>query len=478
MRWRPSPASRQTRCCPCAYSNWWRATRPASIPTRPATATPARWPKAFMTACPPPAPQRPNGARWSDVIVGDYNYYYDGGAMLFALATANQWKVSVLVDEAHNLVSRARAMYSASLSRSSLRAARSVAPPSLKPALERIGRAWSALDKTAPAAYQVMPELPDKLLAHLQTASSEITEHLAEQTELLDPALQRFYFDALHLARLAESFGSHSLFDLAREPGETGSTVCIRNIVPAPFLKPRFGFAHASALFSATLSPWHYYSDALGMPQDTAFVDVESPFSREQLQVRVVDAISTRFAHRAASKRPIADLIARQFAEQPGNYLAFFSSFDYLEQVAGEFAARHPDVPLWRQERRMDEAGRAAFLSRFAVDGAGVGFAVLGGAFGEGIDLPGKRLVGAFIATLGLPQMNPINEQLRQRMQTTFGAGYDYTYLYPGLQKVVQAAGRVIRTVDDRGVVYLIDDRFAAPEVQALLPRWWGLDAA
>ena len=417
-------------------------------------------------------------ARWSDVIVGDYNYYYDGGAMLFALATANQWKVSVLVDEAHNLVSRARAMYSASLSRSSLRAARSVAPPSLKPALERIGRAWSALDKTAPAAYQVMPELPDKLLAHLQTASSEITEHLAEQTELLDPALQRFYFDALHLARLAESFGSHSLFDLAREPGETGSTICIRNIVPAPFLKPRFGFAHASALFSATLSPWHYYSDALGMPQDTAFVDVESPFSREQLQVRVVDAISTRFAHRAASKRPIADLIARQFAEQPGNYLAFFSSFDYLEQVAGEFAARHPDVPLWRQERRMDEAGRAAFLSRFAVDGAGVGFAVLGGAFGEGIDLPGKRLVGAFIATLGLPQMNPVNEQLRQRMQATFGAGYDYTYLYPGLQKVVQAAGRVIRTVDDRGVVYLIDDRFAAPEVQALLPRWWGLDAA
>jgi DNA excision repair protein ERCC-2 len=103
---------------------------------------------------------------------------------------------------------------------------------------------------------------------------------------------------------------------------------------------------------------------------------------------------------------------------------------------------------------------------------------VLGGSFGEGIDLPGARLIGAFIATLGLPQMNPVNEQVRQRMEATFGAGYDYTYLYPGIQKVVQAAGRVIRTADDRGVVYLIDDRFAQPDVQALLPRWWGLDAA
>ena len=102
---------------------------------------------------------------------------------------------------------------------------------------------------------------------------------------------------------------------------------------------------------------------------------------------------------------------------------------------------------------------------------------MLGGSFGEGIDLPGARLIGAFIATLGLPQMNPVNEQVRQRMQTTFGAGYDYTYLYPGIQKVVQAAGRVIRTTGDRGVVYLIDDRFAQPDVQALLPRWWGLVA-
>jgi Rad3-related DNA helicase len=126
----------------------------------------------------------------------------------------------------------------------------------------------------------------------------------------------------------------------------------------------------------------------------------------------------------------------------------------------------------------MEESARTAFLTRFTADSAGVGFAVLGGAFGEGIDLPGRRLIGAFIATLGLPQINPVNEQMRERMQQAFGAGYDYTYLYPGLQKVVQAAGRVIRTRADSGVVYLIDDRYARSEVRRLLPDWWDVRRA
>ncbi len=146
--------------------------------------------------------------------------------------------------------------------------------------------------------------------------------------------------------------------------------------------------------------------------------------------------------------------------------------------MAAQFEQHDPGIPVWRQPRRMAETERTDFLGRFTLESRGVGFAVLGGAFGEGIDLPGARLIGAFVATLGLPQMNPVNEQIRQRMQTMFGAGYDYTYLYPGIQKVVQAAGRVIRTESDQGVVVLIDDRFAQPEVQALLPQWWQLEPA
>ena len=415
-------------------------------------------------------------ARWSDLMVGDYNYYFDGGAMLYALGLNNGWKVSVLVDEAHNMVSRARSMYTAEISRELLRSARAGVPPVLKHALEKVGRAWTDVDRGAAAPYQVLDGVPEKLVNALQNAGSAVNDYLAEFPGPLDPDLQRFHFDALAFVRLAESFGEHSLCDLARE-GVRDSTICIRNVVPAPFLGPRFAFAHSTTLFSATLSPWHYFCDLLGMPADTAWVDVESPFQAHQLQVHVAGTISTRYQHRKASVGPIAGLIARQYREQAGNYLAFFSSFDYLDQVAAELAEHYPDVPSWRQERRMSEAERQAFLDRFAPGGAGVGFAVLGGAFGEGVDLPGDRLIGAFVATLGLPQVNPVNEQLRERMQKLFGAGYDYTYLYPGIQKVVQAAGRVIRTESDRGVVWLIDDRFAQPGIRALMPAWWELDA-
>jgi len=251
------------------------------------------------------------------------------------------------------------------------------------------------------------------------------------------------------------------------------SQLCLRNIVPAPFLKARFASAHTTTLFSATLSPWQYYSDMLGLPEETPWLDVPSPFNAAQLDVRVVPQISTRYSERGASVEPIATLIARQYEAQPGNYLAFFSSFDYLQDVIGVLRERFPQLPLWEQSRQMDEAAREQFLARFVEDGAGIGFAVLGGAFAEGIDLPGKRLIGAFVATLGLPQLNAVNEQIRQRMQTMFGAGYEYAYLYPGLQKVVQAAGRVIRTTSDQGSIFLIDDRYTRREVRALLPSWW-----
>ncbi|MGH6638083.1 MAG: ATP-dependent DNA helicase, partial [Polaromonas sp.] len=317
-----------------------------------------------------------------------------------------------------------------------------------------------------------------------------ITDFLLANPTRMDGALQDFYFEALHFSRMADAFGEHSLFDVtlrhdagddyngeqgALQAGPGSAQLNIRNVVPAPFLAPRFAAAQSVALFSATLSPQNYYADTLGLPAGTAWTDVQSPFLAEQLQVSVVRDISTRYAHRDDSLSPIGELMARQYAARPGNYLAFLSSYDYLQKMVTLFRKRYPQIPVWEQTRRMDEAARDEFLARFTPESKGIGFAVLGGSFAEGIDLPGDRLIGAFIATLGLPQVNPVNEQIRERMGANFGAGqsYDYTYLYPGLQKVVQAAGRVIRTTSDRGVVYLMDDRFSRPEVQALLPGWW-----
>ena len=415
-------------------------------------------------------------ARWADLVVADYNYYFDFGAMLFGLAQLNQWRAAVLVDEAHNLVERARSMYSASLDQYSLKILRDTAPEPLKKPLQRLNREWNALHKDQLAPYQAYAARPDKLLQALSLCTSALGDYFNDHPEALSGDLQAFYFEALQFTKVAELFNEHFIFDISkRQLGgkRSGSTLCLRNVVPAEFIRPRLTAARSSVLFSATLSPRHYYADLLGLPADTAWVDVESPFKAEQLHVRIVDDISTRFVHRQASLAPIVELIARQFARQPGNYLAFFSSFDYLQQVAQLLAETHPQIALWQQSRGMAEAERQGFLDQFTEHSQGVGFAVLGGGFGEGIDLPGTRLIGAFIATLGLPQLNPVNEQIKLRMAAIFGAGYDYTYLYPGIQKVVQAAGRVIRSQHDRGVVMLMDDRFGEARVRQLLPEWW-----
>ena len=418
-------------------------------------------------------------ARWADLVVADYNYYFDFGAMLFGLAQLNQWRAAVLVDEAHNLVERARSMYSASLDQYRLKTLRDTAPEPLKKPLQRLNREWNALHKDQLAPYQAYAARPEKLLQALSLCTSALGDYFNDHPEALSGELQTFYFDALQFAKVAELFNEHFIFDISKRQlngKRSSSSLCLRNVVPAEFIRPRLTAARSSVLFSATLSPRHYYADLLGLPADTAWIDVESPFQAAQLQVRIVDAISTRFVHRQASLEPIVALIAAQFAQRPGNYLAFFSSFDYLQQVAQLLAERHPQIPLWQQSRGMAEAERQAFLDQFTEHSQGIGFAVLGGAFGEGIDLPGARLIGAFIATLGLPQLNPVNEQMKLRMAAIFGAGYDYTYLYPGLQKVVQAAGRVIRSQQDEGVVMLIDDRFGEARVRQLLPRWWAVE--
>lgn len=416
-------------------------------------------------------------ARWVDVLVGDYNYWFDVSAWLHGLAQQQGWRATLLVDEAHNLVDRARGMYSAELDQQRLAPLRKAPLPGLAGPLQRLWRAWSALNAEQASVYQAAAVPPAAWLAALQSCVGALNTCLNENPQGLQGPWLEFYFDALHVQRIAERFGEGHIFDshqysLGRQ---RRSRLCLRNLVPAQALAPRMQAAHSVVLFSATLSPARYFLDLLGLPADCAWLDVPSPFAARQLQVRLAGHVSTRYQHRESSLAALAQVLAGQYRRQPGNYLAFFSSYQYLEQALAALRAEAPGVPVWAQAPRMGEGEREAFIERFVEGGQGIGFAVLGGAFGEGIDLPGGRLIGAFIATLGLAQLNPVNEQLRQRLQQRYGAGYDYAYLYPGLHKVVQAAGRVIRDEGDQGVVVLIDDRFAQPQVQALLPRWWPL---
>jgi DNA excision repair protein ERCC-2 len=420
-------------------------------------------------------------ARWCDVVIGDYNYYYDSGALLHALTQLNQWRVAVLVDEAHNLPDRARRMYTATLDQHAFKAARHAAPAALRKPFDRLNREWNTLTRERTMRYEVLREIPARMQSAVQNLTAAITDQLSETPLGADEALLRFYFDALHFISLADEFGDHSLCDVtlstpARPESSRAkptTSLCVRNVIPAPFLASRHAAARTTVMFSGTLGPQQYYRDTLGLPASTGWLDVEGPFRAEQLAVRVASHVSTRWRDRDDSIAPIVELIARQYDTRPGNYLGFLSSFDYLQRVAASLRAQHPHVPIWTQEPGMDEAARDAFVARFRTSTSGVGFAVLGGAFAEGIDLAGEQLIGAFIATLGLPQINDVNEQMRRTMHAQFGNGYDYVYLYPGLQKVVQAAGRVIRTEHDVGVVHLIDDRYRRADVRRLLPRWW-----
>lgn len=419
-------------------------------------------------------------AHWCDVVIGDVNYWFDTSAMLYALARQQQWRVSLLIDEAHNLVERGRAMYGAEFDQGRFAAARREAPAGLKRSLDRLWRQWKGLLREHDGDYVCLKAPPRKLFNALSQFVTQVGDLMVDTPIGLESVLLDAWFDAMQIVRIAELAGEcdtdHYLFDIERRG--RNATLSLRNVVPAPLLAARFDAAQAAILFSATLSPDHYYRDQLGLAPTTPWLEMASPFTGGQLEVHLAGHISTRYRDRHASLAPIAELMARQFHQRPGNYLAFFSSFDYLEQVRETLAEHAPEIPHWSQARRMSEPERDAFLSRFALAGQGIGFAVLGGIFGEGIDLPGERLIGAFVATLGLSQFNPVNEQMKACMETLFGDGYRYAYLYPGMTRVVQAAGRVIRSPEDRGVIHLIDDRFRRTEVQALLPSWWTLPSA
>ncbi len=418
--------------------------------------------------------------RWADVLVGDVHHLFSSQGLLWGLAQALDWQLAVLVDEAHNLLERARDMYSAELDLDALRNA-AAQPSAASGLLERLQQASVALladGEEAQEPYRVLPAAPDDWAQALLAAAGALAEHFHQHPLQLGPLLQ-FHFMLQRFTRLVDALSDHSLLELHRGSpvgnSSGGSRIAVRNVAPACFLRQRFAALHSSTLFSATLAPPGHAQRLLGLPDDTAWIDVPPAFPPEHLQVQVAHGVSTRYAHRRRSLQQLVGVMTKQFDTHPGNYLAFFSSFEYLDQAADLLALQRPDLPQWRQDRRMSSDARQDFLARFHPQGQGIAFAVLGGVFAEGVDLPGRQLIGAFIATLGLPPVSPQQDQMNARLHKLFGTAAADAELVPALQKVVQAAGRVLRTPQDRGWLWLLDDRYARPDVVALLPPWWGL---
>ena len=319
----------------------------------------------------------------------------------------------------------------------------------------------------------MLADVPDAYTQALQAAAGSLGEHFLQHPLAVGPLLN-FHFELQRFLRLVEALSDHSLSNVQTVAAEaTEAVLCVRNVAPAIFLRQRFAALHSITLFSATLLPPDYAVQLVGLPSNTAWIDVPPTFPAEHLTVQVATGVSTRLADRGRSLQPLVAVITRQFDAHPGNYLAFFSSFDDLDQAADRLALLRPDIAQWRQDRRMGAEARHGFLARFAAGGRGIGFAVLGGVFAEGVDLPGSLLIGAFIATLGLPPVSVTQDHIQARLDKLFGADHGYADRVPAMQKVVQAAGRVLRTPQYRGWLWLLEERYGRRDVSALLPAWW-----
>ncbi|MDB6108670.1 MAG: hypothetical protein JWR69_420, partial [Pedosphaera sp.] len=231
----------------------------------------------------------------------------------------------------------------------------------------------------------------------------------------------------------------------------------------------------AAIFFSATLAPVEYYRALLGGAPEDPMLQLPSPFPSEHLAVLVHDGLQTHYKARAASLVEVATAIGALVQGRRGNYLVYLPSYQYLRAVQEQFLALHPNIANLVQRPGMTEAERDAFLAAFHVehDETLVGFAVMGGIFGEGIDLVGDRLIGAIIVGVGLPQLSIERDLIRDYFQERTGEGFGYAYTFPGMNRVLQALGRVIRSESDRGVVLLIDTRFAELRYRRLFPAWW-----
>ena len=234
--------------------------------------------------------------------------------------------------------------------------------------------------------------------------------------------------------------------------------------------------ASAVIFFSATLTPISYYADILGCGRGEV-LELDSPFPHENLCPVAVDSISMKLSERDCAADSVAECIAAAAESRTGNYLAFFPSFDYMEKVLKAFRGVAPETTAIVQKRSMSAADREKFLNEFRSEGRTqdslVGFAVLGGIFSEGIDLPGEKLIGVIIAGTGMPAITSERNVMREYFDRTRESGMEYAYTYPGFNSVLQAAGRVIRTADDRGVLILIDSRYAEPGYYRLFPKYW-----
>ncbi len=420
---------------------------------------------------------------WVDGVICDYNYVFDPNARLRRyFSEGMEGEYLFLVDEAHNLVSRGREMYSASLIKEDVLLARRV----IKTRSARVARLLDRCNKQLlemkrESEGYVIHESINHLATTLMTLFGEMEMFMDEHREFEDRDLVLdFYFRLRDFLTIFE--GMDEAYRIYTElQGDGRFMVKLFCMNPAARLKACMDKGRATVFFSATLLPVTYYKELLSGNTEDYAVYAESPFPGTNRLLMVAGDVSSKYTRRNRREfEKVLFYIMDTAGQQRGNYMVFFPSYRYMNEILKLWEEREEETgergfELLVQSSRMDEGEKEAFLEEFNGERKDtlVAFCVMGGIFSEGIDLKEDRLIGVMVVGTGLPMVCTEQEILRNYFDQKNGRGFDYAFQYPGMNKVMQAAGRVIRTMEDRGIILLMDDRFLRDEYQALFPREW-----
>lgn len=418
-------------------------------------------------------------SNWADAVICDYNYAFDPQAHLKRFfSESGKGEYLFLIDEAHNLVERGREMYSASLYKEDLLEVRKLVKaedPKLAKRLSECNQQFLELKRVC-EHYQILKSV-SHIALKLMNVLSKLEDYLEEckdaekKKRVLD-----FYFAVRSFLNIHDMMDeNYVIFSEMMEDGRFQIKLFCVN--PAVNLQNYLEKGNSTIFFSATLLPVHYYKKLLSVEKDDYAVYAHSSFPQENKFLFIGTDVSTRYTRRGESTyQRFARYIAVMAEQKKGNYMAFFPSYRFLEEVHTCFleCVDH-EVDSICQVSYMDEEQREEFLEEFEREREKslVAFCVMGGIFSEGIDLTEDKLIGAVIAGTGLPQVCTEREILKQYFNAADMDGFDYAYLYPGMNKVLQSAGRVIRTESDRGVILLLDDRFREMRYREVFPREW-----
>lgn len=418
-------------------------------------------------------------ATWADNIICDYNYVFDPNVYLKRFfADGIKGDYIFLVDEAHNLVERGREMYSAALVKEDILAVRKIMKPRSSAIEKELGKCNKLMleYKRECETYQIYESIPNLIFSYMRLAA-KIEEYMQKNPEFpgRDVVLD-FYFELRNFLNIYERVDEH--YVIYGQHDEEGRFVIKLFCVDPSFnLQECLDKGNATIFFSATLLPVQYYKELLTNKTDNYAVYARTTFSQDKRLLLIGNDVSSKYTRRTPEEYGrIADYIYRTIKKKKGNYMVFFPSYLFLKKVHEAFELRTDEtITCICQESGMREEEREAFLEAFQEEKEEslVAFCVMGGIFGEGIDLKREQLIGAIIVGTGLPQISNEREILKEYYDKKEGMGFDYAYRYPGMNKVLQAAGRVIRTAEDVGIIELLDERFLQNDYQRLFPREW-----